>query len=128
MIFVDTSAIYALISKQDHNHERARRLVHSFLETDQELATHNYILVESIALAQNRLGRRVASSIEALVSDVEVLWIDAEQHLEAARRWKARSGDVSLVDEVSFLVMRERGIDTAFAFDAHFRSEGFKTL
>jgi predicted nucleic acid-binding protein len=128
MIFVDTSAIYALISRRDDNHERATVLAQSFFETDTALVTHNYILLEAIALVQNRLGWRAAVSIEAIVSDVDVVWIDAEQHLEAARRWKERGGEVSLVDEVSFLVMRERGIDTAFAFDQYFRREGFKTL
>jgi predicted nucleic acid-binding protein len=29
------------------------------------------------------------------------------------------------VDAVSFLVMRERDIDLAFAFDPHFEEEGF---
>ncbi len=31
----------------------------------------------------------------------------------------------SLTDCVSFVVMRERGIATAFAFDRHFEQEGF---
>jgi predicted nucleic acid-binding protein len=31
----------------------------------------------------------------------------------------------SLTDCVSFVVMRERGISTAFAFDRHFEQEGF---
>lgn len=33
---------------------------------------------------------------------------------------------VSLVDWTSFLVMRRRGITTAFAFDADFAAEGFQ--
>jgi predicted nucleic acid-binding protein len=33
---------------------------------------------------------------------------------------------VSLVDQVSFLVMRRRGARTAMAFDRDFEEEGFK--
>jgi predicted nucleic acid-binding protein len=42
--------------------------------------------------------------------------------LAAARR------KVSLVDWVSFEVMRRTGIDVAFAFDDDFRAQGFRTV
>jgi predicted nucleic acid-binding protein len=36
--------------------------------------------------------------------------------------------DVSLVDAVSFVVMRQRRLEHAFAFDPHFEDEGFSLL
>jgi predicted nucleic acid-binding protein len=36
-----------------------------------------------------------------------------------------RPSRVSLVDQISFLVMRRRQVDTAFAFDPDFVSAGF---
>ncbi len=36
--------------------------------------------------------------------------------------------DLSLVDCVSFVVMRERGVTTALAYDADFEREGFTTI
>jgi len=57
------------------------------------------------------------------------VWVDRDMHAEAlARLSRKKRRHASLVDEVSFLVMRERGIDTAFAFDSDFEREGFKTL
>ena len=35
---------------------------------------------------------------------------------------------VSLVDWTSFVVMREQGIDRAFAFDADFTHQGFSMI
>jgi predicted nucleic acid-binding protein len=35
---------------------------------------------------------------------------------------------VSLVDWTSFLVMRRRGISTAFALDSDFAAEGFEVI
>jgi predicted nucleic acid-binding protein len=35
---------------------------------------------------------------------------------------------LSLVDAVSFLLMREEGIDEAFAYDRHFEREGFAII
>jgi predicted nucleic acid-binding protein len=60
---------------------------------------------------------------------IEVAWVDPELHLEAreAVLATARHG-VSLVDQVSFLVMRRRAIRTAFAFDDDFAREGFDLL
>jgi predicted nucleic acid-binding protein len=40
----------------------------------------------------------------------------------------AGARDLSLVDCVSFEVMRLLGLDTAFAFDAHFAQQGFRSL
>jgi uncharacterized protein len=40
----------------------------------------------------------------------------------------SRSRSLSLVDCVSFVVMRQMGLDTAFVFDRHFRNQGFHCL
>jgi predicted nucleic acid-binding protein len=51
-------------------------------------------------------------------------------HAPAARgraspdRGKPSAGE--LVDHVSFIVMRSRGVDTALAFDPDFEAEGFR--
>jgi predicted nucleic acid-binding protein len=42
--------------------------------------------------------------------------------LEANRR------GLSFVDCTSFEVMRQRGVQQAFAFDGHFEEQGFKVL
>lgn len=128
MIFVDTSGLFALIDLHDRYHQHATRVLAGILETDVPLVTHNYVLVEAVSLAQRRLGRRVAAAVEGIAVDFDVEWIDAARHSDAMRLWRTRTGGISLVDELSFLIMRERRIDTAFAFDAHFRREGFRTL
>lgn len=40
----------------------------------------------------------------------------------------ANRRQLSLVDCVSFTVMRERGIKTAFVFDDHFEEQGFECI
>ena len=39
-----------------------------------------------------------------------------------------RGSALSVVDQVSFLVMRARQVEEAFAFDRDFRLEGFRLL
>lgn len=128
MIFVDTSGIFALLDRGDPHHAHAKTVIQEIVEADVPLITHNYVLLETVSLAHRRMGRRVAAAVEGIAVDLDVDWIDAGRHAEAMRLWSARTGTLSLVDQVSFLVMRERGIDTAFAFDTHFGREGFKTL
>jgi len=38
----------------------------------------------------------------------------------------AQAADASLVDHISFLIMRRRDVTTAFAFDPDFVSAGFR--
>lgn len=127
MIFVDTSAIYALADSADPKHVEARRLLSGLVETSEILLTHNYVLVESIALIQSRLGASAALKMATSADAFDVEWVDRSLHEKAVLelRSSAKRG-ISLVDQVSFLLMRGRRIETAFAFDRDFVREGFR--
>ncbi len=126
MIFLDTSAIYALADKADTNHLTAYGKFESVLKSGETFLVHNYILLESVALLQARLG--LPSTILFLkdAKSFEVEWVDLDLHEEAEKELE-RIGKrgISLVDCTSFIVMRRRGIDKAFAFDPDFRDWGF---
>lgn len=127
MIFLDTSALYALSDRGDLHHERAKERFGALLDSEEAILTHNYILVESLALVQRRLGWVAAIELTRSVHDFEIVWVDQAVHDEAVRRFRqSTKGDVSLVDHVSFVVMRERAIRVALAFDQDFVEEGFQ--
>lgn len=99
------------------------------LEAD-DLLTHNYVVVETVALAQHRLGLDAVRGLDSeLLPAIALEWVEPSTH-RAALSAVMVSGQrlVSLVDRVSFEVMREHGISTAFAFDEDFEAEGFATL
>ncbi|OFW00621.1 MAG: hypothetical protein A3I61_12660 [Acidobacteria bacterium RIFCSPLOWO2_02_FULL_68_18] len=126
MIFVDTSAIYAWADAADPNHRAALRRLQALLETSEPLLTHNYVLVEAMALLQARLGLPAAVKLARDVGAFVVDWVDDDLHaagVEALER--SRQRQVSLVDQISFLVMRRRSVATAFAFDPDFAAAGF---
>ena len=129
MIFLDTSAIYALADRADARHGEAVAHLDSVLKGGEKLLTHNYVLVESLALLQHRLGISAAVKLSESASGFVIIWVDRQLHEEAVRRL-ARAGKrrLSFVDHVSFLVMRSRGIEKALAFDPDFSSEGFSLL
>lgn len=128
-IFMDTSALLAVLDGDDSNHEAAKSLWGRVLGDD-VLVCHNYILVETSALILRKLGVEAVRVLEREVVPVlRVIWVSREvhqaaisAHLAAARR------SLSLVDCVSFEIMRRTGIDNAFVFDCHFEEYGFKKV
>jgi uncharacterized protein len=126
MIFLDTSAVYALADKADPNHAVAIEKFSQALSAGESICLHNYILVESTALLQARLGLRVALQFLKEVKVFEIEWVDSALHEKASQELEriGRRG-VSFVDCLSFLVMRQRGIKRALAFDPDFIDQGF---
>ncbi len=125
---VDTSALYALLVRDDPNHEAAKSAFGGLRERG-PLVTHNYVIVESVALVQHRFGVSATRSLIDLLGPMDVVWVDEETHRAAlAALLAAPRRRPSLVDRVSFEVMRDRGITEAFAFDPDFVHEGFTTV
>ncbi len=127
---VDSSALYAYLDAGDRNHAAARDAFTALLEAGDRLITHNYVVVESSALVQRRLGvEAVRSLFDDLLPVIEIRWIDEATHrLAAAAMLGSLSRSISLVDWTSFVVMREMTLDRAFAFDADFVGQGLRTI
>ena len=127
MIFLDTSAVLALADLRDEHHAEAVAALESLMSAGNTLLSHNYILVESAALLQSRLG---LDSALAFLSDAEnftVHWVTPTDHAEAVALLIERNlRGLSLVDCMSFVVMRKYDIGTALAFDSDFQAEGFE--
>ncbi len=128
--FVDTSALLAVLDADDQNHLPARQAWENFVTGEEDLVCTNYVLVETFALVQNRLGLDAVRALqEDIVPVLRIEWMDAQSHassvgalLTAARR------QLSLVDCASFDAMRRMGITGAFTFDRHFVEQGFNQI
>ena len=130
-VFVDTSAFLSILDRDDTHHEQASAIWLKLLDQENTmLYCTNYVLLESTALIQRRLGLSVLKSFQAnAVPVLTVKWVDQTLHeagmiavLAANRR------QLSLVDCVSFATMRELGIEHYFAFDQHFDEQGFTKI
>lgn len=128
-VFVDTSALYALLDADDASHTAAAKAFRA-LASREDLVTHSYVAVETIALTRRRLGREaVRAFARDLAPLLGMVWVDERLHdLALATLLDVLPTDVSLVDLVSFQVMREQDIARAFAFDRDFRTAGFSTI
>jgi predicted nucleic acid-binding protein len=94
------------------------------------LIISSYVLLESYALLGRRRGLAAVARFRADFAPLlDVLWVDAALHERGLDLLLERnSGSFSLVDAVSFLVMRDERLDEAFAYDRHFDDEGLKTI
>lgn len=126
-VFVDTSAILALLVPTDLWHEEARQAF-AYLEAEEApLVTTSYVLLETYALLGRRQGLNAVRRFrEDFAPLLEVEWVDSSLHesgldllLEIADR------DLSLVDVISFQAIQAAELQRVFAFDRHFSDRGF---
>lgn len=127
--FVDTSALYAFVDRDAAEHRAAVRTLGGLIG-DEPLRTHSYVLVETNALVQHRIGMAAVRQLtEEVQPALDVRWVDAELHQVAvAALLAADRRRVSLVDWTSFELMRQERIDRAFAFDDDFATQGFEVV
>ena len=129
-VFADTSGLYVLLDADDADHRAVSGALAELRDSKAVLTTTNYVVVETLALCQRRLGMAAVRMLqEQLAPLLEVEWIGPEVHHEAsAVMLAANRRDLSLVDCVSFAVMRRLGIRRAFTLDEHFREQGFECV
>lgn len=125
-VLIDTSALYAIRSASDRFHDKAKAAYEHLINTNQEIWTTSYTLVETVALLHRRLGFEVVSEFSewCLDSNLQVLWIDERIHGEAWSRFMGGQGrGLSFVDWTTAVVSCEMGAQV-FAFDQDFVTEG----
>lgn len=83
-------------------------------------------MVETAALVQRRLGAAAVRTLfDAFIPALSIAYVDDELHGRAVAAFLAGlRRQVSFVDWVSFQLMRDAGLDRAFAFDADYVREG----
>jgi predicted nucleic acid-binding protein len=130
VIFIDSSALLTVLDADEERHTEALQVWHELLESDAVLLTTNYVLLETAALAQRRLGLNALRYLhDQITPALTIDWISEEAHARGleATLFAARRG-LSVVDCVSFRSMRQHHAGAAFAFDAHFREQGFTVI
>jgi predicted nucleic acid-binding protein len=129
-VFVDTTAIYAGIAANDEFHEAAVRAWTRLFGERETLLTHSLVEVEAVTLLQTRIGiGAVEAMSDALLPQIQVVEVDrVERRAALAALVAGRQRGVSIVDRVSFNLMKVLGLRTAFTFDRDFAVAGFEVV
>ena len=128
-VFVDTSAVLGLLDESDPRHDAVVAAWES-LAGSGRFVTSNYVVVESFAVAQRRLGMRAARTAhDVILPLIEMVFLSPEEHeIATAAFLAADRRRLSFVDCTSFELMRRRGIASVLALDADFAEQGFEVL
>jgi uncharacterized protein len=131
-VFADTSALYALVDRNDAGHVAAKRGVGRLLAADRRIVTTDYIIAETVNLGNARGGALVANRVLDLVeqsSGIRLEWIGPDRFDTAKAFFRKHSDHTySFTDCTSFVVMRELRLAEALTTDRHFREAGFTAL
>ena len=126
-IFADTSGLFALLVRDDYMHVRAKMNFSYFARHGAQLLTSSFVLVETLALLQRRVGLAAVHDFQSkIIPLLEIIWVDNGWYNRAIQRLFAlNQRSLSLADCLSFEIMESREITCAFAFDKHFPENGF---
>ncbi|HEY7035723.1 MAG TPA: PIN domain-containing protein [Thermomicrobiales bacterium] len=119
--FVDSSAIVALVDRDDRTHAAAVEAYRSLVGSGYRLFTTNHVVVEVYDLLYAGIGPEVAR--RWLHEHRLAIYTTDEDDEEKARAMvTGGSADrpMTLTDAISIVVMERLGVADAFAVDPHF--------
>jgi uncharacterized protein len=128
IVFVDTSAIAAVMNETDQYHTQALRGYTHLVENGYSLVLTNFVVAETHALLLNTT-RNNALGIkwlrEVAFTDFTVIRPSKTEEEEAIQLLSTHQDKLwSMVDAVSFVIMEKFTISYYFSFDEDFRQSG----
>jgi uncharacterized protein len=126
-LIVDTSALYALVDRNDPNHAAASTFLRSLTAQD-ALLLSNHVFDETMTLTKVRLGIHVTLQLGMRLRNSRIIHsVVFDEGMEMAI-WRAfsqyKDKAWSYTDCASLILAQARGIHEAFAFDHHFGQMG----
>jgi predicted nucleic acid-binding protein len=129
IVFTDTSYLLALEFKSDQNHQVAQKHWQNLQQLSFSLIITSYVFDETVTYINSRERHDRAVQIgEMLLSSpsVEIVHVNEDLFFEGWTIFqKYHDKRYSLTDCISFVVMRQKHLDTALTFDKHFVQAGF---
>lgn len=128
-IFLDTSYVIALVNERDQYHAQAQILSEQYEMAD-------FLVTEAVLL---EIGNALCRGFKQFAAEVIQYFLDAEEvdivsltselFLEGFSLYQRyQDKEWSLVDCISFVVMRQQGVQDVLTFDRHFEQAGFQRL
>lgn len=128
-LLVDSAYVIALINDRDQYHLQAKRLARRYRE--RPLVITEGVLLEIGNFFAGSFRAQAAQIIEQFLASpqVEVVYTSPQILASAIALYKRMSDKQwSLVDCISFVLMRERSMTEALTPDHHFTQAGFQAL
>ena len=132
VFFLDTGYLIALEAADDQHHVEARDNWQTLVPSLRSLVITSCVFNEVVTFFNSRNRHTKAVEIGTrLLNSPSVQFVQADETLfRAGWGYFKQHADksYSLTDCISFVTMRQQGIQTALAFDQHFTQAGFETV
>ncbi len=132
MVFIDTGAFIAKFIRSDRFHLRSIEMWEILEKKKEKIVTSNFVLDETFTLLARQSSYAFSAQIAHAVYSSEIIKIIRPSHdteLSALLLFEKFSDQkVSFTDCISFQLMKEYRIKTAFSFDKHFSLAGFSLV
>jgi len=130
-IYIDTSAVIAILDADDSRHDQAAQTWTQLVESDEEMVISSYAVVETAALLQSRYDTKVVKLFfERMLPLFRIAWMDASLQSSAETMFLGyvSKNSPSLVDCSAFEIIKREKISDVFAYDRHFEDQGFNLV
>ena len=129
-VFLDTVGLIAVWDKADQWHRPADAVYRILLSQGRRLVTTEMVLLECGNAASRRPYRqRVNALRQSLIQEGLLVGPTPEETEEAWASYdRGEADEASIIDQISFRVMRRLGLTEAFTNDQHFQAAGFTPL
>ena len=131
-LFLDTSYVIALAVERDTHHSRAVQLADRVEEENTRIVTTRPVVLEiGNYLSKPNRRSQVISYVETLEQEpaVEIVPLTKDLFQRGFELYRQRPDKTwGLTDCISFIVMRDRGIQEALTTDRDFKQAGFNAL
>ena len=130
VVFLDTVGLLAQWDRTDQWHEKAARALKELIARGDRTVTTTFVMLECGNAAARRPYRSLVAQTRTALEGSGRLIVPTTEDWELA--WnnygRGAGADASIVDHISFVVMRRLGITDVFTSDRHFKAAGFRTL
>ena len=131
-VFVDTGAWIALALTRDPLHARARAAWDDLRGAGVRFHTSVPVVLETFTFMDRNAARNLALAWKDSLETVPQLKVLPTTAKDLNQAWayfeRPDLHKLSAVDAVSFVLMTQRRIRVAFAFDSHFATAGFRVV
>ncbi len=129
-IFADTVGLIALWDTSDQWHSHAEQAFDTAAASRSAFVTTSFVLLECANAAARRPYRNEVERLRDQMERSSLLIWPTDMDWRVAWADYARGGaqGASVVDHISFCVMRRLGLSQAFTNDRRFKAAGFETM
>ena len=133
LVYMDTSALIALASRTDKNHEKVRNFFEKSIMSGIKFMLGRPVLVEFLNGVSKRVNKKVAIQLYKRYTSSKIVIIEKETEEDWEKAWKIferyeDQNGMDVIDCLSFAIMERLGIREAFTFDRDFETYGFNKL